>query len=121
MSGGLEVKTDNGWIEAPPIENTFVCNIGDMLDRLTGGIYRSTPHRVRNQSSGDRQSFPLFFDPNYFAKIRPIPGFEDSDLASSPSQRWDGANLHNFKGTYGEYLLDKVAKVFPELIQSVTQ
>ena len=34
--------------DAPPVEGTFVANIGDMLDRLTGGWYRSTPHRVRN-------------------------------------------------------------------------
>lgn len=33
--GGLQVKTARGWIEAPPIEGTLVCNIGDMLDRLT--------------------------------------------------------------------------------------
>ncbi|MBD0394407.1 MAG: isopenicillin N synthase family oxygenase [Microcoleus sp. C1-bin4] len=43
--GGLQVKTKSGWIDAPPIANSFVCNIGDMLDRLTGGLYRSTPHQ----------------------------------------------------------------------------
>src|SRR5205809_109244 len=35
-AGGLQVKTAHGWLEAPPIPETLVCNIGDMLDRLTG-------------------------------------------------------------------------------------
>ena len=29
--------------------------------------------------------------------------------------RWDGASVHAFEGTYGDYLLGKVGKVFPEL------
>ena len=29
--------------------------------------------------------------------------------------RWDGASVHAFAGTYGDYLLAKVGKVFPEL------
>jgi isopenicillin N synthase-like dioxygenase len=71
--GGLQVKTPGGWIEAPPIEGALVCNIGDMLERLTGGRYRSTPHRVRNTSGHDRLSFPLFFDPDFTAAIEPLP------------------------------------------------
>ncbi|MGE0800400.1 MAG: 2OG-Fe(II) oxygenase family protein [Lautropia sp.] len=73
--GGLAVHTRNGWIAAPPIPGSFVCNIGDMLDRMTGGRYRSTPHRVvRNTSGRDRLSFPLFFDPNFEARVQPIEG-----------------------------------------------
>lgn len=119
MSGGLEVKTRAGWIQAPPIAGTFVCNIGDMLDRMTGGVYKSTPHRVRNVSGGDRLSFPLFFDPNYFAEVRPIPGFAQAGAAADSEERWDKSNIHQFTGTYGDYLLGKVSKVFPELKKHV--
>jgi isopenicillin N synthase-like dioxygenase len=71
--GSLQVHTKQGWIEAPSVPESFVCNIGDMLNRMTGGLYRSTPHRVRLNTSGrDRLSFPLFFDPDFDARIEPI-------------------------------------------------
>lgn len=115
--GGLQVKTPRGWIDAPPLPGTLVCNIGDMLDRLTGGWFVSTPHRVRNSSGKDRLSFPLFFDPDFAAEMRPLPA--RSGLTASGTQaaadRWDGANLEAFEGTYGDYLLGKVSKVFPAL------
>ena len=28
--GGLQVRTDEGWIEAPPFPGSFACNMGDM-------------------------------------------------------------------------------------------
>ena len=116
-AGGLQVKTPSGWIEAPPIPNSFVCNLGDMLDRLTNGFYRSTPHRVRNISGRDRLSFPFFFDPNWNAEIQPLPLTNISE--NKISERWDHANLQEFQGTYGEYLLRKISKVFPYLHDEV--
>ena len=115
--GGLQVKSPGGWIEAPPIPGSFVCNIGDMLDRMTGGLYRSTPHRVRNESGLSRLSFPYFFDPNFRAEVRPIEGLEKA--SDDQHERWDGASVHQFQGTYGDYVLGKVSKVFPQLIGDV--
>jgi isopenicillin N synthase-like dioxygenase len=110
--GGLQVKSQSSWIDAPPIPGTFVCNIGDMLDRLTGGRYRSTPHRVVGERERDRLSWPFFFDPGFDVPIRPIG---EQALADDRDSRWDRSSVHAFSGTYGEYLLGKVAKVFPRL------
>src|SRR5579863_7522742 len=120
-SGGLQVAvpTGNGqrWIEAPPVPGTLVCNIGDMLDRLTGGWYRSTPHRVRNLSGHGRLSFPFFLDPGFAAEVPPLP--DRAAAGDDGRRRWDGQDLRAFTGSYGDYLLGKVSKVFPQLRRGV--
>jgi isopenicillin N synthase-like dioxygenase len=115
--GGLQVKSGGIWVDAPPIPNTFVCNIGDMLDRMTGGLYRSTPHRVLNASGKQRLSFPLFFDPAFDSRVELIAGI--TPVEDDRNNRWDKASVHDFEGTYGAYLLRKVGAVFPELRKDV--
>jgi isopenicillin N synthase-like dioxygenase len=116
-SGGLQVKSRSRWIDAIPLENTFVCNIGDMLDKMTGGLYRSTPHRVKNPQAHNRLSFPFFFDPNFNALVKPID--LSIKVRDDKDERWDKASVHEFSGTYGDYLLNKVSKVFPQLQKEI--
>jgi len=70
QSAGLEVMFPNGeWVPAPPVENTLVVNIGDLLERWSNHRYPSTKHRVRNLSSDARYSIAMFYDPNPGAVI----------------------------------------------------
>ena len=121
--GGLQVKlTDRTWIDAPPLEGSFIVNIGDMLELWTGGEYLATPHRVRNLSQQDRLSFPLFFDPGWHTTLEPLPlPLKSQNLKDKNTfnKRWDGLNLKALAGTmtYGEFVWKKVAHVFPHLVK----
>jgi isopenicillin N synthase-like dioxygenase len=116
---GLEVNVQGEWIEAPADADLVICNLGDMLDRLTGGRYRSTPHRVRNHGGRDRYSLPFFLDPGWDAAVEPLE-FDDEWVPSSQMHaRWDRQNLTAISGTYGEWLGAKVAHVFPTLARDI--
>ncbi|MFT5488579.1 MAG: isopenicillin N synthase-like dioxygenase [Paracoccaceae bacterium] len=85
VPGGLQVSDGNGgWqdIEAP--EDGFVCNIGDTMQRWTGGRFRSTLHRVINPPLGaesrDRISLVYFHLPNHDAVLGGI----DAQQAETP-------------------------------------
>ena len=118
--GGLQVKLPTGWIEAPVIPNTFVVNLGDMLDRITQGLYRSTPHRVQNKAGRARLSFPFFFDPSWQAVVRPIEGLSKLECYDEQSTRWDDEDPRDYEGEYGSYLTAKVSKVFPALFATLS-
>ena len=76
--GGLEVRDlDGTWHEAPPVEEGFIVNIGDLLMRWSNDRFRSTLHRVANPRSGGgarRLSIAYFVAPAYDAMIECLPG-----------------------------------------------
>ena len=76
---GLQVLTKQGeWLAVNPPPGSFVVNVGDMLQRLTNNVLRSTTHRVVNPPSERarhaRFSMPFFlhFNPDFL--IRTLPG-----------------------------------------------
>ena len=75
--GGLEVCLPDGtWVAAPPIDGTFIVNLGDLIPRWSNDLFKSNPHRVRNLFSKgqSRYSIPFFFGPNYMTPINALPG-----------------------------------------------
>ena len=65
---GLEILSKEGvWQDATVDEDVIICNIGDMLQRLTNNYLCSTTHRVSaslHQSQSSRYSIPFFVHPN---------------------------------------------------------
>jgi isopenicillin N synthase-like dioxygenase len=89
---GLELLTLEGeWVPVAPEENAIIVNVGDMLQRLTNNVYRSTTHRVVNPvdeaSHRSRYSLPFFLDPNPDFLIKTLPGcvsIENPNLYPEP-------------------------------------
>lgn len=80
MIGGLQVLTNEGqWIKASPIPDTIVVNIADFLTRLSNDKFKSTVHRVSNQSTKDRISMPFFFGFNPNETLSVVPTCIDED------------------------------------------
>jgi isopenicillin N synthase-like dioxygenase len=100
--GGLQVRRRDGrWIDVPPQEGAFVCNIGDCLMRWTNHVYVSTPHRVLPPAA-ERYSIAFFLDPNPDALVSALPGCVPPGEAPRHAPITAGEYLRQrFAATYG--------------------
>jgi isopenicillin N synthase-like dioxygenase len=98
--GGLEVKNRaEQWVPAPPVPNTFVMNVGDILARWSNDLFVSTPHRVINRSGRERYSQPFFFDPSMEALIKALP----PTVPAGSTPKYEPV-------VYGDYLMERIDK-----------
>ena len=73
---GLQILSPDSkqWIDVipPPNEDVILCNIGDLLEFWTGGLFKSTIHRVLKPeySTKERLSIAYFLHPNDDCQIR---------------------------------------------------
>ena len=102
-TAGLEVLFPGGeWVVAPPVENTLVVNIGDLLERWTNNRLPSTKHRVRNTSSDARYSIAMFYDPNPGAVVDPCELLPDEEPKFAPVKAAEYILGRN-KGAFSHY------------------
>jgi isopenicillin N synthase-like dioxygenase len=102
---GLEVLHKNGeWIAVTALPEQLVCNVGDMLQRLTNNKLRSTTHRVVNPPrelwSTSRYSIPFFMHPKSSMSLACLPSCIDAD---HPKQYEDC--------TAGEFLNERLREI----------
>jgi hypothetical protein len=48
-------------------------------------------------------------------EVGPLPLVDAVSPPADATDRWDRTSVHEWSGTYGDYLSAKVAKVFPDL------
>ncbi|XP_060187745.1 1-aminocyclopropane-1-carboxylate oxidase-like [Lycium barbarum] len=70
---GLQLLKDGQWVDVPPMPHSIVVNIGDQLEVITNGKYKSVDHRVIAQTDGNRMSIASFYNPGSDAIIFPAP------------------------------------------------
>jgi len=101
-AGGLQVRNVDGqWIDAPPIDGTFVVNLGDMMARWSNDQYVSTPHRVISPLGIDRYSMPFFAEPHPDTRIECLPGCQGiGNPAKYPPTTCAEFLLSRFADTY---------------------
>ncbi|XP_047310963.1 protein SRG1-like [Impatiens glandulifera] len=70
---GLEIMKNSKWISVKPLPGTFIVNIGDIMEIVSNGAYRSILHRARVNSSKERLSIATFHNPNLEKELGPAP------------------------------------------------
>ncbi|XP_055803660.1 uncharacterized protein LOC129872804 [Solanum dulcamara] len=70
---GLQIKKDGLWIPISPLPNAFIINIGDILEIVTNGAYRSIEHRAMVNSEKERLSIATFYNTKLDGQICPAP------------------------------------------------
>ncbi|WCJ37030.1 2-oxoglutarate (2OG) and Fe(II)-dependent oxygenase superfamily protein [Euphorbia peplus] len=102
--GGLFVKVEENvdgkkkgeWIEIPPIQSALVINVGDTLQMLSNGRYKSAEHRVRTTSEKSRVSIPIFTIPKPTEIIAPFPELVEKDGVALYREVAFGDYMNNF-------------------------
>ncbi|UAK25998.1 isopenicillin N synthase family dioxygenase [Sphingomonas nostoxanthinifaciens] len=103
---GLELlDRDGNWLPVQPRAGELAVNVGDMLQRLTNNVLRSTTHRVMNPAperrGHARYSMPFFlhFRPDYL--IETLPGCLSAERP----------NLYPEPITAHDYLLQRLREI----------
>ncbi|XP_022148024.1 1-aminocyclopropane-1-carboxylate oxidase 1 [Momordica charantia] len=77
---GLQLLKDGNWIDVPPMRHAIVVNLGDQLEVITNGRYKSVMHRVITQANGTgRMSIASFYNPGSDAVIFPAPALVEKE------------------------------------------
>lgn len=130
---GLQVQNPTGdWVDVPIIEDTFVINLGEVLQSMTGNYLVATPHRVitddERYSSGyfhgpslDTELTRLPLAPHFAAAVAASPHHHDAGFMPTPNEAQAGtaamASDHRPE-TYGEQLWNYFSRSYSEQMAS---
>lgn len=76
---GLQIQHRGEWVTVPAIPNALVVNVGDLLQILSNGRYKSRLHRAMANRSRSRLSIAYLWGPPPRDVIMPVPQLVDSN------------------------------------------
>lgn len=76
---GLQVYKDDFWLEAKHIPNALIIHIGDQIEVLSNGKYKSVLHRTTVSKERARMSWPVFLEPPSDWVVGPLPQLINDD------------------------------------------
>ncbi|WMV15689.1 hypothetical protein MTR67_009074, partial [Solanum verrucosum] len=100
----LQIKKDGAWISVPYRPDAFVVNIGDILEIVTNGIYKSIEHRAIVNEDKERISIATFFSPKLDGDLGPAASLL---TPQSPAQYRRIGVADYFKGYFSRELVGK--------------
>jgi hypothetical protein len=103
-----------GWVRRRPARR-LVVNLATPEITPSLGLHIGSELSV---TTGTWSGEPSSYGYQWLRANGPIPGATAQNRAHD-TDRWDGASVHEWSGTYGDYLFAKVAKVFPALVDDV--
>ncbi|EEF42736.1 Leucoanthocyanidin dioxygenase, putative [Ricinus communis] len=80
---GLQVKKDGKYVPVKPLPDAFIINVGDILEVVTNGIYKSVEHRATVNSEEERISIATFYSPKLDGDMGPAPSLITPQTPSS--------------------------------------
>ncbi|KAG4117173.1 hypothetical protein ERO13_D12G212700v2 [Gossypium hirsutum] len=78
---GLQIKRNEKWVPIKPIPASFIINIGDMMEIMSNGKYKSIEHRAVVNPEKERLSIAAFHNPNRCTQIGPLPDLMKTNKA----------------------------------------
>lgn len=113
--GGLQVEHGDEWIDAPPVDDAFVVNIGELMEYATDGYLKATMHRVVSPPEGtERLSVPFFFNPA-LSSTMPRIELPPELAAQAAGVTEDPDNV--ISGTFGENMLKARLRAHPDVAE----
>ncbi|KAK4421121.1 protein SRG1 [Sesamum alatum] len=100
----LQIKKDGVWIPVAPLPNAFIINIGDILEIVTNGAYRSIEHRATVNKEKERISIATFLSANLNGDMGPAPSLI---TLQSPAKFKRIGVAEYFKGFFSRELVGK--------------
>ncbi|CAN1173689.1 2-oxoglutarate-dependent dioxygenase 11 [Linum perenne] len=70
---GLQIRKDGEWVPIVPIPGAFIVNVGDIIEIMSNGEYKSIEHRAVVNPNKERLSIAAFHNPYRNAMVEPLP------------------------------------------------